>query len=160
MRGGIKIGVGKREGMENFFKWGRGDENLGWGGRLILAFLSSKQWLRLCVDGGIPKNLEVGGIYDFFCHFGVQGGGEGFGIYSIFITFLMITYLMEYLSIDTEQEQVLKYIVHIQLRTRMQAVPAMPTVCEQIKSQFSVSLDSEADHLTTFPFLKGPQVRP
>ena len=31
----------------------------------------------------------------------------------------------------------------------MKAVSAMPTVCEQIKSDFSVSLDSEADHLKT-----------
>ena len=38
----------------------------------------------------------------------------------------------------------------------MQAVSVTTTVCEQIKSQFSVTLDSKADHLTTFPFLKGP----
>ena len=38
----------------------------------------------------------------------------------------------------------------------MQVVSAMPTVCEQIKSHFSVSLDREADHLTTIPSLKGP----
>ena len=36
----------------------------------------------------------------------------------------------------------------------MQAVSVMPTVCEQIKSHFSVTLDNEADHFTTFPFLK------
>ena len=38
---------------------------------------------------------------------------------------------------------------------QLQAVSVMPTVREQINSDFSVTLDSEADHLTTFPFLKG-----
>ena len=42
------------------------------------------------MDGGIPKSLEVGGICDFLSFWGV-GGGEGFGIFSIFTTFLIIT---------------------------------------------------------------------
>ena len=29
--GGVKISVGEREGMKNFFWCGRGDENWGWG---------------------------------------------------------------------------------------------------------------------------------
>ena len=31
----MNIGVGKREGMKNFFKWGRGDENLDWVGGAV-----------------------------------------------------------------------------------------------------------------------------
>ena len=44
------------------------------------------------MDGGVPKNLEVGGGYDFFvilcC---TEGGWGGFGSFSFLMTFLMIT---------------------------------------------------------------------
>ena len=44
------------------------------------------------MDGGVPKNLEVGGGYDFFVIWVAGGGGGGgFGVFSILMTFLMIT---------------------------------------------------------------------
>ena len=42
------------------------------------------------MEGGVPKNLEVGGGYDFFVILWCRGGG-GFGFFSFLMTFLMIT---------------------------------------------------------------------
>ena len=44
------------------------------------------------MDAGVPKNLEVGGGYDFFVIFTSRGwGGGSFWDFFIFDDFLMIT---------------------------------------------------------------------
>ena len=36
------------------------------------------------MDGGIPKNLEVGGIYDFFVILGCRGAGKFWDFFNFY----------------------------------------------------------------------------
>ena len=58
---------------------------MGWGGAGVDVSVSFFEILFcLCVDGGIPKNREVGGIYDFFVILGCRGWGRFWDFFNFY----------------------------------------------------------------------------